>query len=513
MACESGMSEKEAIAQIQELPVEDLELVMEKDEAIAGQALAVPEKAILKSLSKFSKAKNMFYSECIDSDGNNPNRKGSAIQIMQYGDGTQFTIDKTDYCNNNDINNNKVNEYVCNNNKLEITIVGCPLGCSKGACQQPECDISFPSDAILKPHVYLLAGTPGLLEATQLCNSTQSFQNKLWNKLRTAEMTGTSPAAGLPASVNTATEEQYFILLTREEAENIYTAHVAHSLWLDRQEILPWKLADYNKEELKTLFDPSKWFWEWAPDEGQNGKYEMGYLVDHSPAETFDVVDQSIDIGSLTDQRQAIIDIVKSLRYYRHYNGDVDYCDDLNLIDTVAHMSIEKVSRFGCQSMASYFVNLAAAINIPGSRVKGYYGGVGHMTALFEYTNQVLAHGDDVYVHVLWNTPSTELLDSYEFWEENILAYPEFNPESAAAHDSRISYYENSAEYPAKHLMNQYCNKGRVYLDEFFLDYLTSEEIDDVEARIILITNDCAVIPPNNPDGMGSADSICYASN
>jgi len=59
--------------------------------------------------------------------------------------------------------------------------------------------------------------------------------------------------------------------------------------------------------------------------------------------------------------------------------------------------------------------------------------------------------------------------------------------------------------------MRQYCNKGRKHLDEFFSGYLSKENIDDLQAKIDLTTDNCAEIPENNPDGNGSCDSICYA--
>ena len=286
---------------------------------------------------------------------------------------------------------------------FSVLTAGCTSNQGKYLYPEKDCNIELPVDESLQPYADLILDTPGLSEAINLCDSTESFRETLWSKIRTAEQTKTSPAGKLPESFQTAEEKEYFIPATAEEAEDVYAAHVAHSLWLDKSEVLPWKLADYNEDELKELFDPLTWFWKFSPEEE---KFEFGYLVDNSPVETFEVVKRSIDLDSLTDQKEALVGIIKALRYYRHYNGDTDYCGDSAVIDTVSHLSEEKISRFGCQSMAAYLVNLAAAINIPGMTERGYYGGVGHRTALFRYTDDVLAHGGDVYSHPLWNTPS-----------------------------------------------------------------------------------------------------------
>ncbi len=368
-----------------------------------------------------------------------------------------------------------------------------------------ECEVVFPSDAVLAPYVNLLTGSLEIKEAIDFCNTSPAFQNNLWDKIKQAEETGDSPTAPLPKSFSSLEPDQGSILVNREEAEEIYAAHVAHSLWMDKNGLVSWKLSDYPAEELEKLLAPRAWFSAWSP---QEEKYRFSLILDHSPNTTYSVIKQIADPALLNDQESALVEIIKSMRYFRHVtvfknsDGEVE-CSDLTEIITMGDMFKEKISRHGCQTMAPYVVQLANALNIPGETVRGYFTGVGgHRTALFKFTDQVLTHGDDVYNSYLGNTPSEEIMGSYTFWENEVMSFPKGNPEGA--HNSLAQNQENSLDYVSKSLMRSYCEYGRAYLDQLFLEYTTKKRLDLLESELLLRTENCTNYPENDPDGTGN---------
>lgn len=394
----------------------------------------------------------------------------------------------------------------------EILFASVLSGCAYAADSTVErseydykCKPDFPSDSISAPYVEMLTDNPKIIDALDYCEQSKTFHDRLWEQIREAETSANSSAAPLPESFPSLDPEPYKIIITSKEAEEIYAAHIAHSLWLEKIRATSWRLADYNLEELKTLFDPHTWFWNWQPKEDN---FTITYLLDHSPREAFTVLNKTIDLAGMPDQKTAILELTRQLRHFRH--GDPGFCQDPDQIDTLKGMFEEKISRMGCQSMSAYFVSLAAAANIPGETVRGYYGGVGHRSAVFKFTGNVLAHGDDVYAHFLLNTPTEKIMDSYDFWEENVLTYEPFTgSDSELAYNSRAGYMENSLNHVSRHLTRVYCIEGRSFLDEFFEGYAATERLDSLESEIKNLTNDCVTYPQDNPDGTGSYLNMC----
>lgn len=404
-----------------------------------------------------------------------------------------------------------------------LVAVAALSGCSAAPLEErviENCTLTFPSDLVLKPYADALKENANILQATQLCTAAPSLQQLFWDTLKLAEETNTAPSNTVPASFNHLAPKQYFMDITVTEAEQIQAAYLAHALWIDQSGILPWKLADYQAEELKTLFNPKNHF-EWYQEKGT---YQIGYLLDHSPAIALSTAQKTVDIDSLTDQKSTIIDFVKKLRHFRHgtpgaknSKGET-YCSDSQLIPTLEEMDKEKISRFGCKSMASYTCSLAMAYNIPCETTEGYYDGIGHRTALLKSTEQVLAHGDHVYVHYLLNTPSEKLLDNYQFWEEEILNHPAYSGfGSEVAHQSMAHEMNNIITYPSNLLMRIYCqDKGdkksalKAALENYSGEYFDGTKLNLLEQKIMKVTNNCTVFPENDPDGTGeSYHHIC----
>ena len=366
--------------------------------------------------------------------------------------------------------------------------------------------VSQPEEGALRPYYEFLKNNDKVVEAAGFCELPAELQEKVWDTILEAEETGLPPTAQVPSSFYVRPEaghKKTKVPLTKEEAHEIYAAHLAHSLWLEKNEIVPWSIVEYSPEQLEELLKPEAWFNTW---DDTNEAYDFHLILDHSPREAYLIA--SGMAPSVSDQRTALNDIIKATRSYKH--GSVTH-DTLEIV-TIKTMEKNKKSFYGCLTMSPFVVQLANALNIPGRTIWDYYAdsSEGHRSAFFEPTDQVLAHGDDPYDSWLGNTPSPELLDNYEFWKANVISYPEGNSQSE--HNSRVHNFRNTMKYPAQRVLKEYCDvitgdygSGREFLDLVFLDdpkgaFATLEEVNDFEKRILNITNDCIVFPENNPD-------------
>jgi len=410
----------------------------------------------------------------------------------------------------------------------------------------------------------LLAQNPQVVAAMELCERPVSFQNQLWDKVREAEKTGLPPDAPKPQSyydfgldtetkslsgvswddpkhyqkieiaIEGAEHDFYFpaldkegrklvitnqileravemtmlnhnepiktIYATKEEAHEILAAYLANSLWVEHNTIVPWSILDYNPEQLGQLYQTKTWFSGW---DDKNEEYSISLVLANSPRDTWEVVKKIVDMENLTDQKTAVIDITKSLRSFRH--GRKRYDSEGNLVEedpldivTLNDMWVELIARIGCQSVGGGEVKPANALNIPAEHVNGYFAGEGHRSVVISFTNHVLAHGDDVYAAYQTNTPSSELMASCEFWKENVFAYPK--GDKLGAHNSWVHSVNSMMKFPAWRLLRDYCEDGKGSLTERFKDFASKKEIDELEERIVDITNGCMDFPEDNPD-------------
>jgi len=153
-------------------------------------------------------------------------------------------------------------------------------------------------------------------------------------------------------------------------------------------------------------------------------------------------------------------------------------------------------------------MGLAAALNIPGSTLRGYYAGGDHRSALFPAADLVVGHGDSPYDALMDATPARSIYDSYQRWLNEVLVYkPYQGPASPAAYFSAKYHYTVGQLYPSAWVMERYCGTfgsypvtGRAYLEQTFMGYASATELDDLESRIRAQTSGCALIPTDDPD-------------
>lgn len=368
----------------------------------------------------------------------------------------------------------------------------------------PRCLESMQRSPALADYAAYLTSHANVLSAFRPCQFPTAVLEAFVEKLETAELTGVAPSAPLPAAYLAKQTDQSWLNLTEAEGFEVVSAKLAHIFFVEIRGLVPWMLADYDDSALDSLFDVCKQLGCSFERKNKSTGFVVQHVLDHSPREAWDLLDEAIDASALTDPASGVVEILAHARQFRH--GSVDLDPDHGII-TVREMAAEKVSRRGCWSMSPYVVSLAAALNIPGELTHGYFAGQAHQTALFEAIDGVLAHGDDVYNASLRNTPGTQLLDSYQRWLDDVLRYdPLEGPLSPAGHNSRIHDYAMARLFPSHWTMSRYCGSvssaetGRTFLEGFFGDYATAAELDDLEMRILEITAGCSAIPRDDPE-------------
>jgi hypothetical protein len=373
----------------------------------------------------------------------------------------------------------------------------------RGSSKFPRCLQSMESSTALTEYVTYLKGHSNVLSAFAPCRLPTAVLDSFVSQLETAEITGVAPSAALPEAYFTKEVGRNWLNITQEEGIEIVSAKLAHILFLEVRGLVPWLLADYDGEALDSLFDVCKQLGCSFSRKSKTTGFRFQYLVDHSPREPWTFLNEMIDVDALTDPTSGLEAILTHTQQFRHGGANLD--PDLGIV-TVNEMAAEKVSRRGCWSTSPYVVSLAAALNIPGRLTEGYFAGQGHQTALFEAVDGVLAHGDDVYAGSLRNTPVDQLLDSYQRWADEVLRYDPFEgPLSPAGYNSRIHHYELARRFPSHWTMSRYCgydtpvDSGRDFLESFFGDFATAEELDGLERRIVATTGSCALIPRDGP--------------
>jgi hypothetical protein len=388
-------------------------------------------------------------------------------------------------------------------NRLAPTFLATSLltGCISDDVET-DCIFNLTTDKTFQPYIKTLTENPKIMAAMDLCDLPEQVQDTLWEKIATSESIGSSPDGPLPSSYFSLQNDEKSLDITTEEAYQIYAAHLAHSLWVDNNNLVPWKLSDYSQEDLERLLKPTSTFYEFDIEREQ---FQFSYHVNHSPNITFLIAREMVNINELTDQASSLNEILKTLRTFRHganhSRGGELICSDYKGILRMDEMDQERVSRSGCHSMANYFTQIANSLNIPGKMIKGFYNGGGHRTAAFEFTNQILSHGDDVYNAYLDNTPSEKLMTSFQYWNDNVLSLPRGNREGA--HNSLVPNKNNAFNFLSYGMTWDYCKNYKQRFDDYFSGFKSEQELNVLEQEILLKTENCTVFPENSPDGTG----------
>ena len=281
-----------------------------------------------------------------------------------------------------------------------------------------------------------------------------------------------------------------YILLSSIEVKKIVAARVAHSVWLDKNNLLSWNLDGYTEDELAGLFDKNKLF------NASSVYYYFNSVVDHSPSEVYEYAENNNLIADdvvstvhavLNDLRTT--DSKKGFRHGSTYLGD--YTDTAYTVyeALTTYSGESRVSRRGCHSMTRITLGLLRSLNIPGEETHGgEWFGVGHSSAVWPALEGVMPHGDDIYNALLWAAPVEEFLPPFEFYADtgNIAVCGMDMFCLSLRHRSLLAI-----KYPSSYTVARCCFPNSYgyascseYLNDSHGDSLTAEEITNAIVQI-----------------------------
>lgn len=205
-------------------------------------------------------------------------------------------------------------------------------------------------------------------------------------------------------------------LLREELRDTPYTDYskyqqFAHSIFIDANLLVPWRLRDYSDSDLDIIFSSyppkSSWYYRINPPS------PYAYMCDTQ--KTFSFTSQLIS----SNQKNTIYNIVKSMKKYRHRSatdiggsGCVDQILPLNII-------------YGCHSSSQMIAAMAINLNIPSYY---FYNNdqknlfiIGHGSVVFPNIGYI-SHGDSVYGTLdSTNVPTNELIIPWDILTTKII--------------------------------------------------------------------------------------------
>jgi len=312
----------------------------------------------------------------------------------------------------------------------------------------------------------------------------QEMLGYFWEYIDDLENTGVIEMAE-PTELQSCVEPESCstIYLTDTEKKRIQAAKTAHSIWLDKNDMLPWKIAEYSEDELAGLFDEDLLFSRSA------SRYYYFSVVDHSPSEAYGyIVDKQLIKDDMLSTFYAVLDDVRA--DFRHgstsdENRNTAYTLKEALTTYAAYD--RRVSRRGCHSMTRITIGLLRSINIPGEETtSGAWFETGHSSAVWRTVETVLPHGDNIYNALIRSTPTDEFLPTFTFYEVNL------NTEPCGANMVCLSHRHmslNAMAYPSDWTLARCCDPTRYgyescedYIYDRHSEYLTAKEMDDAVA-------------------------------
>lgn len=210
-----------------------------------------------------------------------------------------------------------------------------------------------------------------------------------------------------------------YLTFEPHEVTAIHAAKLAHAVWLDHNELVPWRLSDFTSAELEGLFAQQVLF--------RNGNGAMS-VVDYSPSAAYAYMVSHELIGETAwDTLFEVIDDVRSTDAAMDFIHGIEGRGDPIRTSYTLHDALEttvdtaggpvRISRFGCHSASRILLGLLRSVNIPGLEVhNGQWYGTGHSTAAWPVFDTAMAHGDHLYSALLRGAPTEALLADPAFY-------------------------------------------------------------------------------------------------
>ncbi len=325
--------------------------------------------------------------------------------------------------------------------------------------------------------------------------------------------------SGHPPNANVSGGNTIF----KKNAEEIYLAQVAHSLYIEITRRVPWQLAQYDTKSLELLFSIDKLFGSkntvaWPAIYGISPA-----VIPSNPIPAHNFMIKNPEGGSLLkgNQKETIFALVSWMLLHlchgyvvalpgskyptqkeaygykgppiidsmitRKIHPDTSNCQTMN--NCKSKMGPRYWSWVGCQTASSLIPLLLKSLNIPATSINSQldaqlccHRGVG-----IPFLDLYLPHTDDIYC-MTWNygfpplDPAKAFISKKEFEAKFDLKSPE--TKRSIKYNHRIHWI--GGMQPTYDYLHAYYYWGRPQLEKMVAKgHFTKTEIDQIEARLI----------------------------
>lgn len=176
-------------------------------------------------------------------------------------------------------------------------------------------------------------------------------------------------------------------------------AKIALSVWIDKNNLVPWKLRDYTSEDLSEVLN-----------------YADGYIYECDPQYTYNYFKSYVK----STKTQTIASVIDFFRKYRHhYNGDAS--SGTGCIKEV----IPQDNINGCHAASQFMAGVLTTFNIPAyyryNPVNENWYVAGHGELVIPGIGY-MSHGDNIYGNtIMQKIPSSELIIPWSVLQNQII--------------------------------------------------------------------------------------------
>ena len=197
------------------------------------------------------------------------------------------------------------------------------------------------------------------------------------------------------------------VYFSREDAWNMYLAHVAHALKVEVHKLVPWSLADHPEEDLALFFD-SRYYLTYVPSEGMY-KFSLKIpggrsgVTDWSPEVGYDFLHSQGMIGTQAETVYNFTNWVRENLVHANNSTPVDWDEYPGFPPVEAILYPPEGQRHwtnGCTGTTSLYIAILQSVNIPVVKGVSYFAQQGgpslpHSRVEFPSLGIGLAHSDD----------------------------------------------------------------------------------------------------------------------
>jgi hypothetical protein len=196
------------------------------------------------------------------------------------------------------------------------------------------------------------------------------------------------------------------VRFSETEAWEIFSVNVAHSLWIERNELVEWKLMDMADEHVASILDGRRWF-TYLPESNEYAPL-YGSVTPNNPSASYDFLD---GFGLIRpDQLETISALTRWARARLMHNFGQDPVEQYGYggLPPVDRILFPLAGRLhitpGCAGTTGLYVSILRAINIPVERAFTNLVNSLHCRPDFPTVDRSMPHGDDPYSSMLANS-------------------------------------------------------------------------------------------------------------